>query len=104
MRPEADEAPDAAMKRKVMECMPGILRSRDSQDIIHQRPDRLRQPSEVVAEAVRLVRLHMQHPPQGGRELRRFLHRRREALPELIWLQLAEAVVDFSLIRRQRRN
>ncbi|MBI5813216.1 MAG: HD domain-containing protein [Meiothermus silvanus] len=52
--------------------------------------NRLRQPSEVVAEAVRLVRLHMQHPPQGGRELRRFLHRRREALPELIWLQLAD--------------
>ena len=49
MRLEADEAPDAAMNRKVMECMPGILRSRDSQDIIHQRPHRLRQPNPGTA-------------------------------------------------------
>ncbi|HEU4741021.1 MAG TPA: HD domain-containing protein [Meiothermus sp.] len=52
--------------------------------------NRLRQPSERVSEVARLVRLHMQHPPRGGRELRRFLHRRREALPALIWLQMAD--------------
>ncbi|PZA08088.1 HD domain-containing protein [Meiothermus sp. PNK-Is4] len=52
--------------------------------------NRLRQPSERASEVARLVSLHMQHPPQGERELRRFLHRRRKALPELIWLQMAD--------------
>ena len=59
-------------------------------ELTRQILTRLRQPGERVEQAARLVRLHMQHPPQGGRELRRFLHRRRKELPGLIWLQMAD--------------
>lgn len=52
--------------------------------------ERLRLPGEVVTKAVGLVRYHMVQLPQDERAARRFVHRRRALLPDLLRLMLAD--------------
>ncbi|MFC4427976.1 HD domain-containing protein [Deinococcus navajonensis] len=51
---------------------------------------RLRLPSHDVRRAAALVGAHMVRLPAGEREARRFVHRRRELLPDLLSLMLAD--------------
>ncbi|SEJ79971.1 poly(A) polymerase [Deinococcus reticulitermitis] len=51
---------------------------------------RLRLPGEDVRRAAALVRAHMVPLPAGEKEARRFVHRRRELLPDLLSLMLAD--------------
>ena len=51
---------------------------------------RLRQPGETVREAEGLVRYHMLPLPKNRKEARRFVHRRRELLPDLLKLMIAD--------------
>lgn len=51
---------------------------------------RLRLPSDDVRRAAALVRAHMVPLPPGEKEARRFVHRRRELLPDLLSLMLAD--------------
>jgi len=51
---------------------------------------RLRLPSATVERAAALVRAHMAQLPANEREARRFVHRRRPLLPELLRLMLAD--------------
>lgn len=51
---------------------------------------RLRLPTEVVAHASGLVRYHMVNLPDSERAARRFVHRRRQLLPDLLRLMLAD--------------
>ncbi len=51
---------------------------------------RLRLPSAQVERASALVRAHMAPLPAGEREARRFVHRRRDLLPDLLRLMLAD--------------
>lgn len=51
---------------------------------------RLRQPSQVADRAAALVRHHMLPLPQGERATRRFVHRRRALLPDLLKVMLAD--------------
>lgn len=51
---------------------------------------RLRLPAAVVARASQLVRYHMVNLPDSERAARRFVHRRRELLPDLLRLMLAD--------------
>lgn len=51
---------------------------------------RLRQSHELAGRAAALVKYHMLPLPQNEAEARRFVHRRRELLPDLLWLMLAD--------------
>lgn len=51
---------------------------------------RLRLANEIVAPAAALVRYHMLPLPHGERAVRRFVHKRRELLPDLLKLMLAD--------------
>ncbi|MCP2015790.1 poly(A) polymerase [Deinococcus sp. HSC-46F16] len=51
---------------------------------------RLRLPSATVDRAGALVRAHMAQLPSNEREARRFVHRRRPLLPDLLRLMLAD--------------
>ncbi|EYB67480.1 metal dependent phosphohydrolase [Deinococcus phoenicis] len=51
---------------------------------------RLRLPAAEVDRAAALVGAHMVQLPAGEREARRFVHRRRELLPDLLRLMLAD--------------
>jgi poly(A) polymerase len=51
---------------------------------------RLRQPGAVVERAGALVRAHMLPLPRSEREARRFAHRRRALLPDLLRLMIAD--------------
>ena len=51
---------------------------------------RLRQPSERVDKVGGLVRYHMLPLPKNQKEARRFVHRRRELLPDLLKLMIAD--------------
>lgn len=51
---------------------------------------RLRLPSELVERAAAFVRYHMLPLPRGERAARRFIHRRRELLPDLLKLMIAD--------------
>ena len=51
---------------------------------------RLKQPRALTERVARLVRAHMVHLPASEREARRFVHRRRELLPDLLRLMLAD--------------
>jgi poly(A) polymerase len=51
---------------------------------------RLRQPSEYVKRVGGLVKYHMLPLPQSAKEARRFVHRRRELLPDLVKLMIAD--------------
>ncbi|WP_034384885.1 HD domain-containing protein [Deinococcus sp. YIM 77859] len=51
---------------------------------------RLRLPSAEVNRVAALIRAHMAHLPSDEREARRFVHRRRELLPDLLRLMLAD--------------
>ena len=51
---------------------------------------RLRQPGEAVRKAEGLVRYHMLPLPKNHKEARRFVHRRRELLPDLLKLMIAD--------------
>lgn len=51
---------------------------------------RLRFAGDAVERASRLVGAHMVPLPLNGREARRFVHRRRELLPDLLKLMLAD--------------
>ena len=52
--------------------------------------ERLREPSALVAEVSALVAAHMLPLPATEREARRFVHRRRAHLPDLLALMLAD--------------
>ena len=51
---------------------------------------RLRLPSNTVARAAALVRAHMRPLPQGEKAARRFVHRLRPLLPDLLRLMVAD--------------
>ena len=51
---------------------------------------RLRQPGGTVHKAEGLVRYHMLPPPKNHKEARRFVHRRRDLLPDLLKLMIAD--------------
>ncbi len=51
---------------------------------------RLRQPAALVKHAVGLVRYHMVQLPKTTKSARRFVHRRRELLPDLLKLMIAD--------------
>jgi len=51
---------------------------------------RLRLSADVVEQAAGLVRYHMLPLPRGERAARRFLHRRRALLPDLLKLMIAD--------------
>jgi poly(A) polymerase len=51
---------------------------------------RLRQPNEVVERTGALVRYHMLPLPKNERSARRFVHRRRTLLPDLLKLMIAD--------------
>jgi poly(A) polymerase len=51
---------------------------------------RLRYPEAVARRAAELVRRHMLPLPRDEREARRFVHRRRELLPDLLQLMVAD--------------
>jgi poly(A) polymerase len=51
---------------------------------------RLCQPNTVVDEASALVRYHMLPLPKEDKAIRRFIHRRREILPDLLKVMLAD--------------
>ena len=51
---------------------------------------RLKQPRALTERVAKLVRAHMVHLPAAEREARRFVHRRREVLPDLLRLMLAD--------------
>lgn len=59
-------------------------------DLTRQALRRLRQPAPVVDRAAALVRWHMLPLPRGERAARRFVHRRRELLPDLLKLMIAD--------------
>lgn len=50
----------------------------------------LRQPNEVVESAEGLVRYHMLPLPRSERAAKRFVHRRRQLLPDLLKLMIAD--------------
>jgi len=52
--------------------------------------ERLREPQELVSEVAALVGAHMLPLPASEREARRFVHRRRDLLPGLLGLMLAD--------------
>jgi len=51
---------------------------------------RLRAPHEVALRVAKLVRYHMLPLPKGERAARRFAHRRRDILPDLLKLMIAD--------------
>jgi len=51
---------------------------------------RVRAPGERAARAGKLVRYHMLPLPKNHKEARRFVHRRRELLPDLLKLMIAD--------------
>ena len=51
---------------------------------------RLRQPAVLIKHAVGLVRYHMVQLPKTAKSARRFVHRRRELLPDLLRLMIAD--------------
>ena len=59
-------------------------------DISKEVIRRLRQPSERVDKVGGLVRYHMLPLPKNQKEARRFVHRRRELLPDLLKLMIAD--------------
>ena len=59
-------------------------------DLAKKMLRRLRQPSELADKVSALVRYHMLPLPKNGREARRFVHRRRELLPDLLKLMIAD--------------
>ncbi len=59
-------------------------------DITRQLLRRLRLPGEVVERAAGLVRYHMLPLPRSERAAKRFVHRRRQLLPDLLKLMIAD--------------
>ncbi|TSA86171.1 HDIG domain-containing protein [Deinococcus detaillensis] len=55
-----------------------------------RRLERLKQPRALVERVRALIHAHMVHLPANEREARRFVHRRRDVLPDLLWLMLAD--------------
>ena len=59
-------------------------------DIAKKVLRRLRQPGELADRVGALVRYHMLPLPQNQKEARRFVHRRRDLLPDLLKLMIAD--------------
>jgi len=59
-------------------------------ELARQVLERLRESQELVSEVAALVGAHMLPLPATEREARRFVHRRRALLPELLGLMLAD--------------
>ncbi len=59
-------------------------------DIAKRMLRRLRQPGELAERVGALVRYHMLPLPKNQKEARRFVHRRRELLPDLLKLMIAD--------------
>lgn len=51
---------------------------------------RLKLPADDIRHIARLVEAHMVPLPAGDKEARRFVHRRRDLLPDLLWVMLAD--------------
>ncbi len=51
---------------------------------------RLKLPGGEIKHISRLVEAHMVPLPAGAKEARRFVHRRRDLLPDLLWVMLAD--------------
>ncbi|WP_457638291.1 HD domain-containing protein [Oceanithermus sp.] len=52
--------------------------------------ERLRYPRPLIKRVKDLIRFHMRTPPAGDRGRRRWLHRYRRMLPDLLMLQIAD--------------
>ncbi|CAM3630607.1 HD domain-containing protein [Deinococcus frigens] len=50
----------------------------------------LKLPGDDIRHIARLVEAHMVPLPAGEKEARRFVHRRRDLLPDLLWVMLAD--------------
>ncbi|GAA5502430.1 A-adding tRNA nucleotidyltransferase [Deinococcus xinjiangensis] len=59
-------------------------------ELTAQMLSRLRLPSDDIRHAAGLVGAHMIHLPATEKEARRFVHRRRELLPDLLQVMLAD--------------
>lgn len=59
-------------------------------DIVMRTLRTLRFPTRVVTQTALLIRYHMVQLPTTEREARRFVHRRREILPDLLSLMVAD--------------
>ena len=59
-------------------------------DLAKRMLRRLRQPSDLAERVGALVRYHMLPLPKNQKEARRFVHRRRELLPDLLKLMIAD--------------
>ena len=59
-------------------------------DLARQMMERLREGQTLVAEVAALIAAHMLPLPATEREARRFVHRRRALLPDLLALMLAD--------------
>lgn len=59
-------------------------------DLAAGRLERLKQPRALGERAGALIHAHMIHLPASEREARRFVHRRRALLPDLLKLMLAD--------------
>ena len=59
-------------------------------ELARQRLEQLREPHALTAEVSALIAAHMLPLPGNDREARRFVHRRRDLLPGLLALMLAD--------------
>ena len=64
--------------------------ARRGSELAKQAMRRLRRPSDEVELIAGLVRYHMLPLPRSEKEARRFTHRRRELLPDLLKLMIAD--------------
>ena len=58
--------------------------------LVTQMLGRLRLPGGDIRQIARLIEAHMVPLPAGEKEARRFVHRRRDLLPDLLWVMLAD--------------
>lgn len=74
-------------------------------DMAAEHLRRLRYPRSIVTEVEQLVRYHMVQLPATERQARRFVHRRRALLPNLLRLMIADrAAARGPLAHHRQRN
>lgn len=74
-------------------------------DIVKRALRALRFPTRVVTHTALLIRYHMVQLPTNEREARRFVHRRREILPDLLALMVADrSAARGPLTSERQRN
>lgn len=73
-------------------------------DLAARRLRRLRFPRKIVAAVEQLVRYHMVQLPSNEREARRFVHRRRALLPDLLRLMIADRAAARGPLASERQR